>query len=148
MSASTAMAMPERCLIVATVSIAFCGSISATTTLAPSSPKRMAVASPIPDPAPVMIATFSFSLMLGSLARSTEVADNRQAELRPNTVAAVPHQAFYRSFLLQAETIDMRVVVDRINAALSHRQTAEVDPAFHSGATLIEQLPCLGVQGI
>ena len=52
------------------------------------------------------------------------------------------------SFLLKAETINTRVMVDRINLAPGDRQTAEVDPAFQSGAALIKHLPRFGIQGI
>src|SRR2546427_12361280 len=56
-SPTTAMALPPAFRMEATVSSAGVGSISLTTTEAPSAPSFFAVAAPIPRPEPVTIAT-------------------------------------------------------------------------------------------
>src|SRR5271167_728684 len=69
-SARIAIACPPAVVMRRTVSSAPARLTSTTATLAPSRAKSVVVARPIPDPAPVMSATLSFSLTVARLRHS------------------------------------------------------------------------------
>src|SRR5262245_30749692 len=51
-------------------------------------------------------------------------------------------------FLSQTETVQSRVVIDSKDLAIVDREPAEMNPALHGVATLVQQLTSLGVQRI
>lgn len=76
----------------AAVSVALARRMSATTTAAPSAAKRAALAAPIPDAAPVTMATLSRSSMLvpffpgAMLARFLSAGERKRAGVRYGAV--------------------------------------------------------------